>query len=120
MWMMRRNSDDDEDSFGGVFGGIEEMLSGMTDGESAPVDIHEYDDEIRVVADIPDADGDDIDIQCDGRSLAIRAATDPHPFRTRVDLPAYVDEQSARTKFNNGVFEVTLERDTDPASIGFY
>lgn len=117
---MRRNSDDDEDSFDGVFGGIEEMLSGMTDGESAPVDIHEYDDEIRVVADIPDADGDDIDVRCDGRSLAIRAATEPRPFRTRVDLPAYVDEQSARTTFNNGVFEVTLERDTDPANIGFH
>lgn len=117
--MMRRNSDDDEDPFGGVFGGIEEILSGMTGGEEVPVDIHEYDDEIRVVADLPDTTRDDIDIQCDGRTVAIRAATDSRPFGTRVDLPAYVDDQSAQTSFNNGVLEVTLDRGTDPANIGF-
>ena len=116
---MRRNSDDDDNS-SGVFDGIEEMLSGMTGGESAPVDVHEYDDEIRVVADIPDAERGDIDVRCDGRTVAIRAATDPRPFRTRADLPAYVDAESARTSFNNGVFEVTFDRDTDPANIGFH
>jgi HSP20 family protein len=51
--------------------------------------------------------------------LAIRATRDPHPFVKRVDLPAYVDDQSARTSFNNGILEVTLDRDTDPANIGF-
>jgi HSP20 family protein len=51
--------------------------------------------------------------------VAIRAATDPRPSLRRVDLPAYVDEQSARTDFNNGVLEITLDRDTDPANIGF-
>jgi HSP20 family protein len=116
---MRRNSDDDETPFGGAFNGFDEMLSGATSGESAPVDIHEYDDEIRVVADLPDIDRDDIDVQCDGRILAIRAATEPRPFRKRVDLPAYVDEKSVRTNFNNGVLEITLDRDTDPANIGF-
>jgi HSP20 family protein len=119
--MMRRNSDDDdEDSFGGVFDQIDGMLSGMTDEKTAPVDIHEYDDEIRVVADLPDATLDDIDIQCDGRSLAIRVAGEPRPFVTRVDLPAYVDEGSVQTSFNNGVLEITLDRDTDPANIGFH
>lgn len=117
---MRRNSDDDdEDSFGGVFDGIEEMLSGMAGGEEVPVDTHEYDDEIRVVADLPDATQEDIDIQCDGRTVAIHAAVEPHPIVTRVDLPAYVDDRSARTSFNNGVLEITLDRDTDPANIGF-
>lgn len=116
---MRRNSDDDEDSLGGVFGGLEEMLSGMTGEEPTPVDIHEYDDEIRVVADLPDATREGIDIQCDGRTVAIRAETDSRPFGTRVDLPAYVDDRSARTSFNNGVLEITFDRDTDPANIGF-
>ncbi len=115
---MRRNPDD-EDSFDGVFSGIEEMLSGMSGGETPPVDIHEYDDELCVVVDIPDANREDIDIQCDGRTVAIRAATEPSPSLKRVDLPAYVDDQSAQTSFNNGVLEITLDRDTDPANIGF-
>lgn len=116
---MKRSPDDDEDS-GGVFDGIEEMLSGMTGGDAAPVDVHEYDDEVRVVADIPEAEREDIHVRCDGRTVAIRAATDPRPFRARADLPAYVDAESARTNFNNGVFEVTFDRDTDPANIGFH
>lgn len=116
---MRRNSDDDEDPFDGLSGGIDAALSGTAGDDADPVDIHEYDDEIRVVADIPDASRERIDIQCDGRTLAIRAARESRPFRKRVDLPAYVDDRSARTSFNNGVLEVVLERDTDPANIGF-
>jgi HSP20 family protein len=117
---MRRNpDDDDEDPFGGLFGGLDEMLSGMAGDETQPVDVHKYDDEIRVVADIPDTSQDEIDLQCDGRILAIRVARDPRPVVKRVDLPAYVDDQSAEMSFNNGILEVTLDRTTDPANIGF-
>ncbi|SDF22360.1 Hsp20/alpha crystallin family protein [Halorientalis regularis] len=116
---MRRNPDDDDDPFGDSFGKINEMLSGMAGDETEPVDVHEYDDEIRVVADIPDASQDEIDTQCDGRILAIRVARDPRPVVKRVDLPSYVDDQSAETSFNNGVLEVTLDRQNDPANIGF-
>ncbi|WP_424016419.1 Hsp20/alpha crystallin family protein [Halorientalis pallida] len=115
---MRRNPDDD-DPFGDAFGGIGEMLSGMAGEDTEPVDVHKYDDEIRVVADIPDASQEEIDTQCDGRILAIRVARDPRPVVKRVDLPAYVDDESAETSFNNGVLEVTLDRQTDPANIGF-
>ena len=41
---MRRNSDDDENPFGDVFGGINEMLSGKDGDGTDPVDVHEYDD----------------------------------------------------------------------------
>lgn len=116
---MRRNPDDDSDPFDGIFTGIEKMLSGMAGGESESVDVHEYDDEIRVVADIPDTDPDEIKTECDGRVLAIRAPRGGRPFAVRVDLPAYVDDRSAERSFNNGVFEVVLQRDTDPANIGF-
>jgi HSP20 family protein len=116
---MRRNPDDDEDPFGGSFGGIGRLLSGAEDGEKEPIDVHEYDDEIRVVADLPGAERADIDLECDGRALAITVASEPRPFAKRVDLPGYVDDGSIRTSFNNGVLEVTLDRDTDPANIGF-
>ncbi|MDB2226077.1 Hsp20/alpha crystallin family protein [Halorubrum ezzemoulense] len=115
---MRRNSDD-EDKSGGEFNGIEDLLSG-TNGDDAAVDVHEYDEEIRVVADIPHAVSDDITVQCDGRTAAIRVASDPRPFVVRVDLPSYVDDTSGETQFNNGILEVTFDRDTDPANIGFH
>jgi len=112
---MRRNADDDENPFGNLF---EEMLSEMAGESGEPVDVHEYDDEIRVVADIPDATRKEIDVQCDGRVLAIRADRDSRPFLKRVDLPAYVDDRP-QVNFNNGVLEVTLDREPDPANIGF-
>jgi len=114
---MRANSDDDEDPFGS---GIEDLLAGMTGGDEAPVDVHEYDDEIRVVADLPETTPEDVEIQCDGRTVAIYAAVEPRPFVTRVDLPAYVDDQSGQRNLNNGILEVTFDRDTDPANIGFH
>jgi HSP20 family protein len=116
---VRRNSDDDEDPLGGTFSGIEDLLAGMTNGDGTPVDIHEYDDEIRVVAELSDVTADDIEIQCDGRTVAIYAAVTPRPVVTRVDLPSYVNDQSTEWSLNNGVLEITLDRDTDPANIGF-
>jgi HSP20 family protein len=116
---MRRNADDDENPFGDIFGELNGMLGGA--GEATdPVDVHESDDEIRVVADIPEASKDEIDIQCDGRVLAIAVARDPRPVVKRVDLPAYVDDGSIDASFNNGILEVTLDREPDPADIGFH
>lgn len=114
---MERNSDDDESPSGGVFGGIDGTAGIGDRGE--PVDVHEYDDRITVVADVPGVARDDIALECDGRNLAIHVAREPRPSRKRVDLPAYVDDGSMETSFNNGVLEITLDRDTDPANIGF-
>ena len=118
--VMRRNSDDDEDPFGSSFGGIEDLLAGMAGGDDAPVDVHEYDDEIRVVAELPDVAADDVKIQCDGSTVAIYAAVTPRPVVTRVDLPSYVNDQSTEWSLNNGILEISLDRDTDPANIGFH
>lgn len=116
---VRRNSDDDENPFDDIFGGIDQMMNNMAGSEAEHVDIHEYDDRIKVVADIPGVEKNDIGLQCDGRNLAIRASTETQPVVIRVDLPAYVDDQPTSTSFNNGILEVTLDRETDPANIGF-
>ena len=114
---MRRNEDDD-DPFDGA-GGIDRLLDAVAGGDEDQVDVFEYDDQITVVADVPGVDAEDVDLQCDGRFLAIRAGRGRKPFVARVNLPGYVDDRSASTSLNNGVLEVTLDRDTDPANIGF-
>jgi len=113
---MRRNSDDDDDS-SGVFDGIEQMLSGMTGGESAPVDVHQYDDEIRVVADVPGVDKDAIDLKCDGTVLTINAESPEREYHERLTLPTRVDEHSAAATYNNGILEVTFDPEEDSADI---
>ncbi|PSP86723.1 Hsp20/alpha crystallin family protein [Halobacteriales archaeon QS_4_66_20] len=126
--------DDRDDPFDDLFSEIERMMNEMmggnaefhfeggtgshTDsGRDVHMDIHESDDEVRIVADIPGVDREDIDLQCDGTTLNLRAAGNNREYRERVSLPATVDEHSASATYNNGVLEVVFDRADDSTSI---
>ncbi|MFB6126245.1 MAG: Hsp20/alpha crystallin family protein [Halolamina sp.] len=118
---MRR--DDRDDPFDDIFDQIErmmnEMAGGMDDagfGTETHVDIHEDDDELRLVADLPGVSKDDINLRCDGETLTVDARGDRREYSERVRLPARVDEHSAAATFNNGILEVTLDRVDDASS----
>ncbi|WP_276270728.1 Hsp20/alpha crystallin family protein [Haloarcula litorea] len=126
---MRR--DDDDDPFDEFFREIERMMdemmgsegdvhidrNGPTEGADLHVDVHETDDEIRVVADIPGAEKDAIDLKCDGTVLTIDAGTATKEYHERLTLPSRVDEHSASATYNNGILEVTFDREEDSADI---
>ncbi len=128
---MRRNPDDPFDDLfrqlerfmDDVMGGGGFTVPGGPDGPDPAgadthVDVHEYDDHVTVIADLPGAGKDDIDLACDGTVLTIRAESEHRRYDERVELPAAVDEESARAKYNNGVLEVRFERaDGGSASI---
>ena len=91
---MRR--DDREDPFGDIFDEIERMMQGMTGGmddagfgSETHIDVYEEDDLVRLVADLPGIDKDELSLQCDGKTLTI----------------------------NNGVLNVTFDRADDTAAI---
>ena len=126
--------DDRDDPFDDLFSEIERMMNemmggnaefhfeggtgGHTDsGRDVHMDIHESDDEVRIVADIPGVDKEDIDLQCDGTTLNLRAAGNNREYRERVSLPTTVDEHSASATYNNGVLEVVFDRADDTTSI---
>jgi HSP20 family protein len=126
--------DDRDDPFEDLFSEIERMMNEMMggdaqfhfeqhgddrseDGRSVHMDIHESGDEIRIVADIPGVDKEDIDLQCDGTTLDLSATGTEREYRERVSLPARVDEHSASATYNNGVLEVIFERADDTTSI---
>jgi HSP20 family protein len=124
---MRDNRDDPFDEF---FEEIErmmnEMMGGNADfrihqggsasdagadrgGHDAHVDVHETDGQVRVVADIPGVQKDDIDLRCDGETLTLRANGESREYEEQVSLPTVVDEHSAGATYNNGVLEVTFD-----------
>ncbi len=126
---MRRDRDDD-DPFDEVFREIERLMDemmgvdaeietsiGTGGGDDTHADVHEYDDRITVIADLPGVEKNDIDLKCDGRVVSIRAASDSRSYEERVQLPARVDEHSAEATYNNGVLEVTFDRAEDSADI---
>ena len=121
---MRR--DDRDDPLDDIFSEIERMMEEMTGGVGsggagfggdAHVSIYESGDRVRVVADLPGAQKDEIDIKCDGRHVTVSASTDVSDYEERIELPVRVDEHSASATFNNGVLEITFDRADSSADI---
>jgi len=127
---MRR--DDRDDPFDDLFREIERVMNEMMGGEfdmeverngptgfgtETHVDIHETGEDVRVIADLPGVEKSDIDLQCDGETLTIGAASDHREYDERVRLPAQVDEHSATATYNNGVLEVSFEKSDESADI---
>ncbi len=130
---MRRNPDD---PFDDLFRQLEEfmedvMQQGGMAGAAGPagrspqgptgtdthVDVHEYDDHLTVIADLPGVTKADIDVSCNGSVLSIEAESEGRRYDERVQLPATVDETTGKAKYNNGVLEVRFDRSGDSASI---
>ncbi|ELZ06366.1 heat shock protein Hsp20 [Natrialba chahannaoensis JCM 10990] len=122
---MRR--DDRDEPFDDLFREIERMMNEMMNGADANVnfnsarnvdtgfgmdthvDIHETDDELRVVADLPGVEKENIDLECDGETLTISAGSDHRQYDERITLPQRVNEHTASATYNNGVLEVVFD-----------
>jgi len=124
----------DDDPFDEFFDEIERMMNEMMGGNAefqfehgsgrdpaggtdVHTDIHETEQSVRVVADVPGVRESDIDLKCDGRTLTLRAAGDDREYSERIPLPTRVDEHSADATYNNGVLEVAFDRAEDSTSI---
>ncbi len=126
---MRR--DDRDDPFDDLFREIERMMNDMMGGNvdmqvdtgtagfgaDTHVDIHEDEELVRVIADLPGVEKNDINLKCDGESMTISAVSDHREYDERITLPARVDESSAKATYNNGVLEVTFEKTDESANI---
>ncbi|AGB15087.1 molecular chaperone (small heat shock protein) [Halovivax ruber XH-70] len=121
---MRR--DDRDEPFDDLFREIERMMNDMMKGANVEfessagtvdtgfgtdthVDVHDTDTEIRVVADLPGVEKDNIELECDGKTLTISARSDHREYDERVSLPRRVNEHTASATYNNGVLEVVFE-----------
>lgn len=124
--------DDPRDPFDELFKELErvmnQMISGSADvrmntgidngfGSDTHIDIHERPEELRVIADLPGVEKQDIQLKCDGRVLMISASNDRREYDERIELPARVNEASASAKYNNGVLEVVLDRESRTSDI---
>ncbi|MFC7231727.1 Hsp20/alpha crystallin family protein [Saliphagus sp. GCM10025308] len=120
---MRR--DDRDEPFDDLFREIERMMNDMmaggdvgfesrtdTDagfGADTHVDVHDTEEEVRVIADLPGVEKQNIELECDGKTLTISARSDHREYDERVSLPRRVNEHTASATYNNGVLEVIFE-----------
>ncbi len=77
------------------------------------IDVMDDGDKITVIADLPGVEKSDIDLEVVDRHLKITAETEDRNYDEDVELPTKVDPDSADASYNNGVLEVSLEKEKD-------
>jgi HSP20 family protein len=73
------------------------------------VDIMKGKDEVRVVAELPGVNKEDLRLTADESSITIESAAGERRYQKRIDLPDAVDPRTAKSSYKNGVLEVTLQ-----------
>jgi len=82
----------------------------ITDIREPLVDVVEGEKEVRVIAELPGAGKQDINLTGEGKRLVIDAQTGSRKYRKELELPVQVDLHKAESTFNNGILEVTLPK----------
>ncbi len=72
--------------------------------------MYEEEEVIKVVAEVPGVEKDDINLNASERKLIISVDTPQRKYYKEVDLPAEVDPKSTKASYKNGVLEVVLKK----------
>lgn len=91
-------------------GPSKEWKEAISDVREPLVDVVDGDKEIRVIAELPGARKQDIELMADGRRLVISAETSARKYRKELELPAPVDVEKSTSTFNNGILEATFPK----------
>lgn len=82
----------------------------LQDQREPLVDFVEEDNEVKVIAELPGVEKEDIQLFVTRRSLTINVDVPGRRYRKELVLPVDVDESSARSKYVNGVLETVMEK----------
>jgi HSP20 family protein len=91
-------------------GPSKEWKEAISDTREPLVEVVEGDKEIRVIAELPGAKKQDIELTGEGKSLTISAETPARKYRKELELPSSVELERSSSTFNNGILEVTLPK----------
>jgi HSP20 family protein len=74
------------------------------------VDVLDEEDKIRVIAEVPGVEKEDIQLDLQDSRLVIKVDTPQRKYYKEVDLPEEVDAENSKANYNNGVLEVILPK----------
>lgn len=67
---------------------------------------------VKVVAELPGVEKNDILLECDGQKLTLKVANEKRRYHKSLDLPVEVDPDTSKASYKNGVLELLLNRKT--------
>ncbi len=82
----------------------------LQDQREPLVDIIEEEKTVKVVAELPGVEKKDIKLYATDKTLTITVDTPERKYHKKLELPALVDETSARSSYRNGVLETVLTK----------
>jgi len=82
----------------------------LTETREPLVDVFEENDVVKVVAEVPGVEKEDINLNATEDTLVISVKAPQRKYYKEVDLPAHVDPNSAKASYKNGVLEVILKK----------
>lgn len=93
------------------FGNLRAGLRPGVKAEREPlVDVFLEDESVKVTAELPGVEKEDIGLNATTRTLTISADTPQRKYYKEIDLPDEVEPETARATYKNGVLEVTFRR----------
>ncbi len=94
--------------FGNVRRGEGTLWKAIQDKREPLIDVMSSDKEVRVIAEVPGVNKEDINVTVNEKSLVLLVDTQSRKYHKELELPGVVDPQGARSNFNNGVLEITI------------
>ena len=94
--------------FGNVRRGEGRPLKAIQDKREPLVDVVSSDKEVRVIAEMPGVNKEDINVTVNEKSMVVSVDSEDRGYFKELDLPGIVDPKGARSTYNNGILEVTI------------
>jgi len=94
--------------FGNVRKGDGTPWKEIQDKREPLVDVVSSDKEVRVIAELPGVNKGDINVTVNERSLVVSVDRADRKYFKELELPGLVDPKGAKSKYNNGILEVTI------------
>lgn len=94
------------------FGNIKETPKGpvVEEAREPLVDVFDEKDHIRIIAEMPGVEKDDIKVDVKKDKLDIKASSGERKYVKHIDLPAHVDSDTMAVSYKNGVMEIKLKK----------
>ncbi len=74
------------------------------------VDVIKGENELRIVAEVPGVNKEDLRLSADENSLTIESITGQPRYHKKIELPEAIDPKTAKSTYKNGILEVSFKR----------
>ena len=99
-----------------TLGGEDKKPLSLQEAREPLVDVIQEPDQVKVIAELPGVEKDDIQLFATERTLTLDVTSPDHRYHKELELPFEVDEDSASSTYRNGVLETIMKRKRERGS----